>query len=99
MSETPDMAARARCLSATPKHVCCEVEGEAVILHLQTGVYFGLDGVGKRLWELLQSPVTIDNLVATVQREYEVDPEACRQDVERFVEELSRHDLVELRDP
>ena len=31
-----------------------ELDGEAVLLHLESGVYFGLDPIGTRMWHLLE---------------------------------------------
>ena len=56
-----------------------EVEGEAVLLAVASGSYFGLDQVGTRIWQLLSA----DGDVATVKRqlldEYDVDDDQLSQ--------------------
>lgn len=37
--------------------VSCDLGGEAAILHLTTGTYYGLDPVGARIWTLLEQPI------------------------------------------
>jgi hypothetical protein len=40
-----------------------ELEGEAVLLNLETGVYFGLNEVGTRIWSLLQERVSLKQVL------------------------------------
>lgn len=75
--------------------VSASVDGEEVVLHLETGVYFGLDGVGARVWELLASPRTLPELVDRITEEYAIDGETCGRDLRRFVAELEERGLVE----
>ena len=55
-----------------PDVVCREIEGEAVLLHLGTGIYFGLNAVGTRIWQLLDAaqdaPAIVDTLALRVPR-------------------------------
>lgn len=82
---------------ANPRHASCELEGEAVILALDTGVYYGLDGVGRVIWEQVQEPRTVDAICDAIVAEYEVGHERCLVDVLRLVEHLRGAGLVEIR--
>jgi Coenzyme PQQ synthesis protein D (PqqD) len=73
-----------------------ELEGEMVLLNLGTGVYFGLDAVGTRIWALIDGQRSAVDIVATLTEEYDVDPRTCAMDVERFLEDLRRNDLVDV---
>lgn len=57
--------------------------------------YLGLDEVGQRVWELLDRPATLDELVGTLTEEYDVSAEDCARDVEAFVVALERYHLVD----
>ena len=50
-----------------------DLEGEAVILNLETEHYFGLDPVGRRVLEALTDSRDVRSAVATLIREFEVD--------------------------
>ena len=76
------------------RHVACTVGAESVILHLDEGAYYSLNPVGTRIWELLQQPRTIDELVAAVLNEFEVSSERCLDDVCELVEALRARTLV-----
>ena len=41
---------------ATKDQVSCDLAGEAAILNIKSGVYYGLDPVGARIWNLMQEP-------------------------------------------
>ena len=86
-------------LVAARDQVSAEVEGESVILNLADGVYYGLDGVGARVWELLP-PVcaTFDELCTRLSTEYpEVPRSIIETDVKELLADLSAHKLVAVR--
>jgi len=73
-----------------------DLEGELVLLNLATGVYFGLDPIGTRIWALIDDGHTADEIVNRITAEYEVGAEACRADLEKFFATLRDNDLVDL---
>ena len=83
---------------AARDQVSTRLEGEAVILNLADQVYYGLDGVGARVWELLREPRPVRALVDAVTAEYDVDRETAERDLLDLLEELAARKLVEVRD-
>lgn len=79
---------------ATERQVACEVGGEAVLLHLDQGVYYGLNPVGARVWQLIQKPQVIAALVQQVEQEFEVEHDRCMQDLLELVAHLAQARLV-----
>ena len=73
-----------------------QVGDETVILDLSSGMYFGLDPVGARIWQLLSDGHPLDSVVTTLLGEYEVTEEQLRQDVTSLVNELVSRGLVEV---
>jgi hypothetical protein len=71
------------------------VAGEAVLLNLKDGVYFTLDEVGTRMIRLLGEHGDLDSAVAALEAEYEATREQIRADMERLLEEMLSHGLVE----
>lgn len=71
---------------------------ETVLLNLESGVYFGLDAVGTRVWQLLQQDKTIADVCDVMVEEFDVSPEVLREDVSRLVGELRDRGIVTLRD-
>jgi hypothetical protein len=83
---------------ASPNEVSSRVGDEAAILDLDAGVYYALDPVGARIFELLQQPARLGDVVSTLLVEYEIDEETLRRDVLGFVSDLHDKRLVVLAD-
>jgi len=73
-----------------------ELDGEAVILSLDSETYFGLDEVGTRTWELLRAGPTIQAAYETLCAEYDVDSQQLRRDLEELLDRLITHKLIEV---
>lgn len=82
---------------ASASQVSSRVGDEVAILDLDHSVYYGLDPVGARIWELLQEPRALQAVLATVLDEFEVDEATARQDLLALVDELLEKQLLELR--
>lgn len=80
-----------------PKHVLVrQIEGESVLLNLQSERYFGLDEVGSRMWASLTTADSIQASYETLLGEYEVDAEQLRRNLEELIEKLIENGLVEV---
>ena len=78
--------------------VFADLEGEAVILNLKSGVYYSLDAVGAFIWNLIQEPKTVNDIRDAILAEYEVEIEHCERDLLALLEKLNAEGLVEIRD-
>ncbi len=83
---------------ASKDQVSCDLQGEAAILNLKNGVYYGLDPVGARIWDLIQEPRAVTGVRDALLEEYEVGPDACERDLVGLLQELAAHGLIEVRD-
>lgn len=79
---------------AAKHQVSCDVSGEAVILNLKSGVYYGLDALGARIWDLIQEPMTVGRIQATLLKEYDVQPDRCERDLLALLQKLADAGLV-----
>jgi hypothetical protein len=57
-------------------------------------LYYGLDVVGARIWELIQEPKPVDEIVRSLLAEFEVEPDICRQEVLSLLNELAEAGMV-----
>lgn len=71
-----------------------ELGGEGVLLDLASGIYFGLDETGARLWQLLQAHGSLRRVFDEMLAEYDVTPEQLQADLLAFVGDLTRRNLV-----
>jgi hypothetical protein len=90
---TPDST-----ILAGKDQVSTDLQGEAIVLGLDKGIYFGLDEVGAKIWEMLREPRRVSDLRDAIVSTYEVDPETCERDVIRFLESLEAQGLIEVTD-
>ena len=72
------------------------IEGEAVILSMETKVLRGLNPVGSRVWELIDGRRSAEEIAGLIAKEFDVTPEDAARDVRGFVEELLGRGLVTL---
>ncbi|WP_295449739.1 PqqD family peptide modification chaperone [uncultured Thiodictyon sp.] len=79
-----------------PDLVAAEMDGDLVMMSIAEGQYFGIGGVGPRIWELLERAVTVEELTATICDEFAVDQPTCRRDLMNFIQELLGMGLVQL---
>jgi hypothetical protein len=79
----------------SPDVVFRDLEGEAVILDLATGTYFGLNEVGTRVWRLVDEGRDAAQIVEAVAAEYDADRVTIEQDVARLLDALSARRLIE----
>lgn len=70
------------------------IDGEAIIIDLSTGMYFSLDRVGGRIWDLLASQVSLAGILERLLDEYEVDAEVAREDLENLATQLLAENLI-----
>ena len=71
-----------------------ELDGEAVVLNLDTGIYFGLDAVGTRIWRLLVERKPLKAVLDSLIDEYEAPPDRLQRDLLAFVERLDDKGLL-----
>jgi Coenzyme PQQ synthesis protein D (PqqD) len=76
--------------------VAAEVDGEVVMLSERAGAYFGLDGIGSEIWQLIEEPRRVSELCGTLAQRYDVDAETLSRDVTAFLDALLARNLVRL---
>ncbi|MEO0537623.1 MAG: PqqD family protein [Cyanobacteria bacterium P01_A01_bin.123] len=82
----------------TQDQISCELSGEAVILNMVSGIYYGLNEVGAYIWELIQQPRSFGALCSILVEEYDVPAEVCKQELTNILLELKNANLIEVRD-
>ena len=65
-----------------------EIDGETVILDMESGVYVGLDDIGTLVWSLIEKGISLQNLLNEILLEYDVASQQCLDDLQEFLSEL-----------
>ena len=81
---------------ATPDSdvIVTELDGEAVLLNLETKLYFSLNATGVAIWKLLNEGLTLGQIGERLFQDYDVTPEKAQQCVLDLVDQLNDEKLV-----
>lgn len=80
-----------------PSHVLVRhLDGESVLLNLETEKYFGLDSTGTRMWELVTTSPTIELAYGRLAEEFDVEPELLRNHLGELLSELRENGLLNI---
>ena len=71
-----------------------ELAGDTVLLNAQTYMFYGLNQVGSRIWELLAQPVSVEELCDALVAQFDVDVETCRADTLALLRELYAEKMI-----
>lgn len=81
-------------LARAPELLRTEFPRETLLMSLEAGRYYGLEGTARRVWDLLEAPCSLQELLGRLGEEYDASPERLSQDVRGFLEELIREGIV-----
>lgn len=71
------------------------VDGEAVLIHVETSYYYSLNKTGTAVWELLESgEQSLADLTTAVSNRFAADPTTIQQDIEQLLDHLSTEGLI-----
>ena len=74
--------------------ISTDLDHETVLMSIEAGAYYGLEGPAQSIWIALESPLSFSALVGRLVEEYQVTPEACAADTEEFLVKLEQEGLV-----
>ncbi len=97
-AEAPRAISTTSVVVAATDQVSSDLAGEAVILSMRTGMYYGLDRVAAHIWELLRTPTCVADIRDAIVQQYDVESEGCERDVLNFLHQLADQGLIEIRD-
>ena len=81
-------------ISRSDNYVFNEVDGELVMMNIETGSYASLNETGKSIWLQLENPKTLDTVIEDLLSEYEIDRSTCEQEVLPFVEKMVKDEIL-----
>lgn len=93
----PNDLAPTTTIVAIAEQASVDLDDEAAILNLKTGVYFGLNEVGAWIWKMIQQPRTVAEVRAALLDEFEVTPEQGEADLQALLRAMAEHQLIETR--
>lgn len=71
-----------------------DLDQETVLMSIEAGAYYGLEGPARVIWEKLKTPMSFSELVDCLVKEYTVSPQACASDLQGFLSDMEREGLL-----
>jgi hypothetical protein len=78
--------------------IVSEMDGEKVMLSIENGKYYNLGDIGGRIWELIDEPITMHQIINILTSIYQVDRSECEAQVVSFLDHLLREGLIHMGD-
>lgn len=78
------------------KTISGKLHDELVMMDMDQGKYFSLNQTATVIWELLERPLTIEELCETLTEEFEIDREQCEADTKQYLEEMMKLGLIRI---
>lgn len=71
-----------------------DLEGSIVLVKPEVSLYFGVNRVGACIWDTLEHPHSLDELVAIVSQRFDVEAHECRKAIRDFLAQLELKNLI-----
>ena len=98
MIHTEQIPVSGRMYIRNKKIISAAIDTELVMMDVDKGAYFGLDGIGTRIWNLLAAPQTLSQLSDKLMAEYNVDRATCEQDIHQLLDQMQTQNLLLVAD-
>ncbi len=82
----------------TEGQISSDLDGETVLMSIDSGKYFGMDSVGSRVWALIEQPMSVRGICDILMEEFEVEADQCEREVIEFLRELFAINLARVAD-
>jgi hypothetical protein len=77
-------------------YVFNEVDGELVMMNIETGSYASMNETGKSIWEALEENKSVESVLNTLTEEYDISLETAQKDVVPFLDQLIEQKIIVL---
>jgi hypothetical protein len=72
------------------------MDEETVLLSIQNSQYYGLRQTGSRVWQLIEKPISLGQIIDILVMEYKVSRTECENDVLEFLDGLQEKNLIRI---
>jgi hypothetical protein len=81
-------------LAKGENYLANEIDGEVVMMNIETGLYVSLNNTGKVIWDLLDTPKSIQTIIDLLVNTYKITLEQCTTDVVPFIEQMMQQEIL-----
>ena len=84
-------------ISAEKEIVTADMDGETVMMSIETGKYYNLGKMGSVIWGMLENPISMESLVLKLLEKYDVTRQQCKTEALSFLKDMNQEGLIEIR--
>ena len=77
--------------------IAAEADQDLIMVSIATGSYYGLSDVAREIWDAIERPRMISQLVGDLTTNYQIDPFSCEQQTLSFLEALLDEGLLKVK--
>lgn len=81
-------------LSRSEDYISNEIDGEIVMMNIETGTYVSLNATGKSVWDLIEEPKVLNDIIEALVIEYSIDKETCVADLAPFIQQMLDQKII-----
>jgi hypothetical protein len=78
--------------------IAAEADQDLIMVSIASGCYYGLSDVAREIWDAIEQPKRISDLVADLSSSYQIDSFSCEQETLAFLEALRAEGLLRVED-
>lgn len=93
MAELPPLTLRSVVVRSADQ-VSGDLDGKVVLLSIENGEYYHMNEVGSRIWALIEQPLTVEEILARLLVEFDVERATCEQEALTFLDNLRQRRLL-----
>jgi len=81
-----------------PDVIAAESGDDLVMVSITNGLYYGISDVARGIWEAIEHPKKVSDLIDDLTASYRIDRETCARETISFLESLRSEELLQVRD-
>ena len=86
-------------IARNPEVCAAELDGEICLFEPEKAEYLNLNATGSAIWNMLEEPAEVEQLLAALHNRYSVDADTCRQETEAFISEALKRGMLQEQPP
>jgi hypothetical protein len=83
-------------ISRNPQILSSKMDEEIIMMSVQNSEYYGVNPVGAYIWQMLEQPCSIENIIEMLVNEYDVNKEQCMNDIIPFLIKLEEKKIISI---
>jgi hypothetical protein len=81
-----------------PEVMAAEADQDLIMVSIATGYYYGISNVAREIWDAIERPKRVSDLVHDLTTTYHIDPPSCEDQTLSFLKALLEEGLVQVKD-